>query len=118
MKSEFQTMTIKQLKKCVLEHRNDQAAFQALMERVEEQPQRQVYVELSVIKLGLLKKLPTVFGKAFRDFFSPLGARKFHGTVKKFDIFGKHLLRVFPLLIPFNLSPNFTSQGVTFSLLP
>jgi hypothetical protein len=32
--------------KCVLEHRNDQAAFQALMERVEEQPQRQVYDEV------------------------------------------------------------------------
>ncbi|NBD16500.1 MAG: hypothetical protein GVY04_10280 [Cyanobacteria bacterium] len=47
MNSEFQTMTIKELKKYVLEHRNDHAAFQALMERVDEQPERQVYGEVN-----------------------------------------------------------------------
>ncbi|MCJ8279820.1 MAG: hypothetical protein MJK14_07810 [Rivularia sp. ALOHA_DT_140] len=46
MKSDFQTMTMKELKKYVLEHRNDKAAFQALMERIEAQPQQQVYGEV------------------------------------------------------------------------
>lgn len=36
-------MTIKELKKYVLEHRNDQTAFQALMDRIDTQPQEQVY---------------------------------------------------------------------------
>lgn len=35
------------LKKYVLEHRNDKAAFQALMERIDAQPQEQVYGEVS-----------------------------------------------------------------------
>ncbi|NES82816.1 MAG: hypothetical protein F6K10_16200 [Moorea sp. SIO2B7] len=43
MKSDFQMMTMGELKKYVLEHRNDQAAFQALMDRVDAQPQEQVY---------------------------------------------------------------------------
>jgi len=50
MNSEFQTMTIKELKKYVLEHRNDRAAFQALMERVDEQPERQVYGEVDSVQ--------------------------------------------------------------------
>lgn len=50
MKSEFQTMTLKELKQYVLAHRNDRAAFQALMERVEEQPQRQVYGEVDSVQ--------------------------------------------------------------------
>ncbi len=47
MKSNFQTMTIGELKKYVLEHRNDQAAFQALMDRVDAQPQEQVYGDIN-----------------------------------------------------------------------
>lgn len=47
MKSDFQTMTMGELKKYVLEHRNDQAAFQALMERIDAQPQKQVYGEVN-----------------------------------------------------------------------
>ena len=43
MKSNFQTMTMRESKKYVLEHRNDQAAFQALMDRVDSQVQAQVY---------------------------------------------------------------------------
>ena len=50
MNSEFQTMTIKELKNYVLAHRNDDAAFQAFMERVQEQPQRQVYGEVDAVK--------------------------------------------------------------------
>ncbi len=46
MKSDFQTMTMGELKKYVLEHRDDKAAFQALMERVDAQPQDQVYGEV------------------------------------------------------------------------
>jgi hypothetical protein len=41
--------------------------------------------------------MPTLFGKASRNFFSPLGARKSHGTVKKFDIVGKN----FPFSNPY-----------------
>ncbi|QDZ39602.1 hypothetical protein FRE64_06445 [Euhalothece natronophila Z-M001] len=50
MNSEFQTMTIKELKKYVLENRNDHAAFQALMERVDEQPERQAYGEVDSVQ--------------------------------------------------------------------
>lgn len=50
MNSEFQTMTIKELKNYVLAHRNDDAAFQAFMERVQEQPQTQVYGEVDAVK--------------------------------------------------------------------
>ena len=46
MKSDFQTMTMGELKKYVLEHRNDQAAFQALMERIDAQPQDKIYGEV------------------------------------------------------------------------
>lgn len=46
MKLNFQTMTMGELKKYVLEHRDDKAAFQALMERIEAQPQEQVYGEV------------------------------------------------------------------------
>ena len=48
MKSNFQTMTLRELKKYVLEHRNDQTAFQALMDRVDSQAQDQVYDEVDV----------------------------------------------------------------------
>ena len=47
MKSDFQTMTTGELKKYVLENRNDQVAFQALMDCVDAQPQEQVYGEVN-----------------------------------------------------------------------
>ena len=50
MKSEFQTMTIKELKEYVLAHRNDNVAFQALMERVDQQPQKQLHGEVDSVK--------------------------------------------------------------------
>jgi hypothetical protein len=46
MKSNFQTMTMRELKKYVLEHRNDQIAFQSLMDRVDSLAQDQVYDEV------------------------------------------------------------------------
>ena len=54
MKSNFQTMTLRELKKYVLEHRNDQAAFQALMERVDSQAQAQVYDEVDIQQFSRL----------------------------------------------------------------
>lgn len=54
MKSDFQTMTIRELKKYVLEHRNDQEAFQALMDRVDAQPQEQVYGEIDAEEFSVL----------------------------------------------------------------
>jgi uncharacterized coiled-coil protein SlyX len=46
MKSNFQTMTMRELKKYVLEHRNDQTAFQSLMDRIDSLAQDQVYDEV------------------------------------------------------------------------
>ncbi len=43
MKSNFQKIKIGELKKYVLEYRNDTAAFQALMERVDAQETGQIY---------------------------------------------------------------------------
>ncbi|MGK7916848.1 MAG: hypothetical protein AB4038_15100 [Prochloraceae cyanobacterium] len=54
MKSDFQRMTMGELKKYVLEHRNDQAAFQALMDRVDAQPQGQVYGEIDSEQFSIL----------------------------------------------------------------
>ena len=54
MKSDFQMMTMEELKKYVLEHRNDQAAFQALMDRVDAQPQNQVYGEVDAEEFSAL----------------------------------------------------------------
>jgi len=54
MKSDFQTMTLQELKRYVLEHRNDQAAFQALMDRVDSQAQVQVYNDVDVQQLSTL----------------------------------------------------------------
>jgi uncharacterized coiled-coil protein SlyX len=54
MKSNFQTMTLRELKKYVLEHRNDQAAFQALMDRVDSQVQAQVYKEVDLQEFSTL----------------------------------------------------------------
>jgi hypothetical protein len=47
-------MTLRELKKYVLEHRNDQAAFQALMERVDSQAQAQVYDEVDIQQFSRL----------------------------------------------------------------
>lgn len=46
MKSNFENMTLTELKKYVLEHRNDQVAFQVLMDRVDAQPVEKVYGEV------------------------------------------------------------------------
>ena len=54
MKSDFQRMIMGELKKYVLEHRNDQAAFQALMDRVDAQPQDQVYGEMDSEQFSIL----------------------------------------------------------------
>jgi hypothetical protein len=54
MKFNFQTMTLRELKKYVLEHRNDQIAFQALMERVDSQTRDQVYDEVDVRQFSTL----------------------------------------------------------------
>ncbi len=54
MKSNFQTMTLRGLKRYVLEHRNDQAAFQALMDRVDSQAQAQVYNEMDIQQFSTL----------------------------------------------------------------
>jgi hypothetical protein len=47
-------MTLRELKKYVLEHRNDQAAFQALMDRVDSQVQAQVYNEVDIQQFSTL----------------------------------------------------------------
>ena len=47
-------MTLRELKKYVLEHRNDQIAFQALMDRVGSQEQAQVYNEVDVQQFSTL----------------------------------------------------------------
>ncbi|NEP10060.1 MAG: hypothetical protein F6K14_07550 [Symploca sp. SIO2C1] len=54
MRSDFQTMTMQELKKYVLEHRNNQAAFHALMERIDAQPQDQIYGEVDTEKFAEL----------------------------------------------------------------
>lgn len=54
MKSDFDMMTMAELKKYVLEHRNDRAAFEALMDRVDAQPQNRVYGEVDAKNFSLL----------------------------------------------------------------
>lgn len=54
MKSNFQTMTMRELKRYVLEHRNDQTAFQALMKRVDSRTEDQVYNEVDVQQFSTL----------------------------------------------------------------
>ena len=54
MKSNFQTMTMRELKRSVLEHRNDQTAFQVLMDQVDSQVQEQVYDEVDVQQFSTL----------------------------------------------------------------
>ncbi len=43
MKAEFPKMTIRDLTQYLLEHRDDRAAFQTLMEPIDAQPTDQVY---------------------------------------------------------------------------
>ena len=52
----FETMTLQELKQHVLEHRDDRAAFQALMDRVDAQPQSQLYGEVGVEQFAALLK--------------------------------------------------------------
>jgi hypothetical protein len=47
-------MTMRELKRYILEHRNDQAAFQALMDRVDSQVQAQVYDEVDIQQFSTL----------------------------------------------------------------
>jgi hypothetical protein len=54
MKSNFKAMTMRELKKYVLEHRNDQAAFQELMDRIDAQPQEQVYGDVDAEQFSAL----------------------------------------------------------------
>jgi hypothetical protein len=43
MKNDFQTMTIKQLKKYILEHREDQEVFTIFMDKIEAQSSNKIY---------------------------------------------------------------------------
>jgi hypothetical protein len=54
MMSNFQIMTMRELKRYILEHRNDHAAFQALMDRVDSQVQAQVYDEVDIQQFSTL----------------------------------------------------------------
>jgi len=54
MKSDFELMTMRELQKYVLEHRNDQAAFEAFMDRVDAVPQNQVYGEVNAQEFSVL----------------------------------------------------------------
>ena len=56
MKSEFETMPLRQLKHYVLEHRHDRVAFRVLMERIDAQPQHQVYSEVEIEQFANLLK--------------------------------------------------------------
>ena len=47
-------MTIRELKKYILEHCNDQTAFQVLMDRVDSQTQAQVYQDVDVQQFSTL----------------------------------------------------------------
>ncbi|WP_197707037.1 DUF6887 family protein [Calothrix sp. NIES-3974] len=47
-------MTMGELKKYVLEHRHDQTAFQELMDRIDAQPQKQVYGEVDAEQFSAL----------------------------------------------------------------
>ena len=47
-------MTMRELKKYVLEHRNDQTAFQSLMDRVDSLAEDQVYDEVDIQQFSKL----------------------------------------------------------------
>lgn len=54
MKAEFQTMTLRELKQYVLEHRSDRTAFQALMERIDAQVPENIYTEVDPTQFSQL----------------------------------------------------------------
>ncbi len=54
MKSDFDMMTLRELKQYVLKHRNDQPAFEALMDRIDRQPEKQVYGEVNAEEFSTL----------------------------------------------------------------
>jgi hypothetical protein len=57
MKPNFQTLTIKDLKQYILEHREDQEAFRIFMDRIEQQPTSQLYNDIDVDRFSeLLRK--------------------------------------------------------------
>lgn len=57
MKHDFQNLTMKELKKYVLENRNDEDAFRVLVDRIEQQPTKQIHNEASLEKFSeLLQK--------------------------------------------------------------
>jgi tripartite-type tricarboxylate transporter receptor subunit TctC len=45
MKPDFRAMTLQELKAYVLEHRNDQESFEALMDKIDHQPGSKIYSE-------------------------------------------------------------------------
>ena len=54
MKPNFQTITIKELKKYVLEHREDLEAFQTLVNRIDEQPHKKLHDDVSLERFSEL----------------------------------------------------------------
>jgi hypothetical protein len=54
MKPNFQTITIKELKKYVLERREDLEAFQTLVDRIEQQPHKQLHDDVSFDRFSQL----------------------------------------------------------------
>ena len=54
MNAEFQNMTLGELKQYVLKHRDSQSAFEALMDRIDAQPQQQVYGEVNASEFRTL----------------------------------------------------------------
>ena len=56
MKPNFQVITIKELKKYVLEHRDDLEAFQTLMDRIEQQSKNQLHGEVNLEQFSELLK--------------------------------------------------------------
>ncbi len=54
MKRDFQTLTIKELKQYILEHREDQEAFRIFMARIDKQPPSQLYNAMDVERFSEL----------------------------------------------------------------
>ena len=56
MKPNFQTLTIKELKQYILEHREEQEAFRIFMDRIEQQPPSQLYDAMDFERFSELLK--------------------------------------------------------------
>ena len=54
MKYNFENITITEFKKYVLEHRNDQVAFEELMDRIDAQPVEKVYGQVDAEQFSSL----------------------------------------------------------------